>query len=217
MRLDRQPIRLALLPILAAMSGIAAGGVHDDILFAIREDRTAEVVGYLQQGMDPDTSDASGTTLLMTAAANGNLPLVEILLRVHASTLKINRFGESALALAALNGHTALVRALVEGGAPVNMPGWGAIHYAVFNGHAAIVEYLIERGADLNARAPNRYTPLMLAARNGRCEVVRILLAAGANPGLGDLEGNTAVKIAQEAGNQEIVSLLGGSSSSNGR
>lgn len=211
MRIDRKRLRLSLLSVLVAMSGVAVAGVHEEILVAVREDRTAEVVGYLQQGMDPNASDAAGTTLLMTAAANGNVPLVEILLRVHANPLKINKYGESALALAALNGHVELVRLLVEGGASVNAPGWGAIHYAVFNGHATIVTYLIERGADVNVRAPNRYTPLMLAARNGRREVVRILLGAGANPSLGDLNGNTAIGIAQEAGNHDIAGLLGAS------
>jgi ankyrin repeat protein len=208
MRPNRTGFGLGLLSALMAMTSAAIGGVHDDILAAVREDRTEEVAGYLVQGMDPNTSDAAGTTLLMTAAANGNAPLVEILLRIRANILKCNKYGESALALAAWNGHIGIVRSLVEAGAPINPPGWGPLHYAVFNGHADVVQYLIDRGADMNARAPNRHTPLMLAARNGYREIVRILLAAGANPDMGDLEGNTAIGIAQKTGNHEIASLL---------
>jgi hypothetical protein len=205
MKIDFGP---GLISVLMAMSGTAIGGVHDDIVVAAREDRTEEVIGYLRQGMDPDTSDAAGTTLLMTAAANGNVRLVESLLRLRANILKNNKYGESALALAALNGHQEVVRILVDAGARINAPGWGALHYAVFNGQAAIVRYLVDQGGDVNARAPNYHTALMLAARNGHGEIVRVLLAAGANPDLGDLEGNTALGIAQKAGNHEIAGLL---------
>lgn len=205
MRLDSG---LGLISVLLVVSGAAIGGAHDDIVVAAREDRTEEVIGYLRQGMDPDTSDVAGTTILMTAAANGNARLVETLLILRANILKNNKYGESALALAALNGHQEIVRILVEAGARINASGWGALHYAVFNGQADIVRYLVEQGGDVNARAPNHHTALMLAARNGHGEIVRILLAAGANPNLGDLEGNTALGIAQKAGNQEIAGLL---------
>jgi uncharacterized protein len=199
---------LRLISVLLAMSGTAVGGVHNDIVVAAREDRTEKVIDYLRQGMDPDTSDAAGTTLLMTAAANGNVRLVESLLRLRANILKNNKYGESALALAALNGHKEVVRILVDAGARINASGWGALHYAVFNGHADIVRYLVGRGGDVNARAPNHHTALMLAARNGYGEIVRFLLTEGANPDLGDLEGNTALGIAQKAGNHEIADLL---------
>jgi ankyrin repeat protein len=199
---------LGILSVLMATSGVAVGGAHDDILAAARADRTEEVVSYLQKGMDPNTSDAAGTTLLMTAAANGNVALVEILLRLRANTMIRNKFNESALALAALNGQNEIVRMLVETGVRIDAPGWGALHYAVFNGHTDLVRYLIDRGGNVNVRAPNRHTPLMLAARNGHGEIARILLAAGANPNLGDLEGSTALEIAQRAGNHQIADLL---------
>lgn len=205
MRLDS---RLGLISVLMAMSGTASGGAHDDIVVAVREDRTEEVISYLRQGMDPDTSDAAGTTLVMTAAANGNARLVEALLKLRANILKNNKYGESALALAALNGHQEVVSLLVESGARINASGWGALHYAVFSGHADIVRFLLDRGADVNARAPNHHTALMLAARNGHGEIVRVLLAAGANPNLGDLNGTTALGIALKAGNHEIAGLL---------
>lgn len=208
MRLDCFGFGPCLVSILIAIPGSAVGGAHDDILVAVRDDRTEEVVHFLRQGMDPDTSDAAGTTLLMTAATNGNARLVEVLLGMRANHLRKNRFSETALALAALNGHAKVVRVLVDAGAAINTAGWGAMHYAVFNGHAGIVRYLIDRGGDVNARAPNLHTPLMLAARNGHGEVARILLSAGANPELGDLAGNTAAGIAQKAGNDEIAGLL---------
>jgi hypothetical protein len=52
------------------------------------------------------------------------------------------------------------------------------------------------------------YTPLMLAARNGRKEVVRALLAKGADLRPRNLVGQTALEIAEERGHKEVTALL---------
>jgi ankyrin repeat protein len=186
----------------------ASAGAYEDAIAAVREDRTDEVIELVRRGLDPNTVDRAGTTLMMVAAANGNDRLLAFLLNIKANALKQDRYGDTALGLAALNGHRPTVRLFLESGVPVDVPGWSALHYAVFNGHADIVRDLIGRGANPNLRAPNRYTALMLAARNGHKEIVRLLLDAGADPGLGDLEGKTAARIAQEAGNDEIAGFL---------
>ena len=75
------------------------------------------------------------------------------------------------------------VKWLLDHGAMLNREGnnWSALHYAVFNGHDELATYLLERGADVNARSPNRSTPLMLAARENREELTKVLLEAGAD------------------------------------
>jgi ankyrin repeat protein len=50
----------------------------------------------------------------------------------------------------------------------------------------------------------------MMAALFGRSEIVRLLIAHGANAALKDNAGNTAVGLAQQQGNPEMVTLLGG-------
>lgn len=198
---------LACLTLTVSSAG-ALAGAYEEAIAAVREDRTDIVFDLLRRGLDPNTVDAAGTTLMMVAATNGNEKLLEILLSVKANTLIQNRYGDTALALAALNGHRNIVLRLLDAGTLTDSSGWGALHYAVFNGHTDIVRDLIGKGANLDVRAPNHHTALMLAARNGQKEIARLLLEAGANPELGDLEGNDAVKIAQNAGNQEIAGLL---------
>jgi uncharacterized protein len=203
-------IRLFLLCLFAFLGSPcpASAGVHEEILVAARENRTETVIELLRRGMDPNTADPSGTTLMMIAAGNGNVQLLEALLGIHANMLKQNNYGDTALALAAFNGHLNAVQRLLDYGAQINGPGWNALHYAAFNGHADIVRYLVMKGADLNARAPNQQTPLMLAARNGHPEVARLLLEAGADRDVGDSDGNTALGIALKAGNDNVAGFL---------
>ncbi|HEX7019219.1 MAG TPA: ankyrin repeat domain-containing protein [Gemmatimonadaceae bacterium] len=63
---------------------------------------------------------------------------------------------------------------------------------AVEFGHHDLVRWLLDRGANVNARsdAASRHTALHSAAWNGDVEMVRLLLAAGADPALRDDEHN---------------------------
>jgi ankyrin repeat protein len=188
----------------------AFAGVYDEIIVAARDDRADVVTDLVRRGMDPNTSDASGTTLLMFAVRNGNDELLEFLLRNRANTLKQNKYGDTAITIAALGGRLAMMRRLVEAGANISSPGWNALHYAAFNGHANIVQYLIAKGADLDALAPNGQTAMMLAARNGHLAVVKILVDADADMDMDDKEGNTALGIALKSDNSEIADYLRG-------
>ena len=57
--------------------------------------------------------------------------------------------------------------------APINQPGWSPLHYAAAGPEPKIVALLLERGAIVDAEAPNRSTPLMMAAGYGKEESVR--------------------------------------------
>lgn len=188
----------------------AVAGVYDDILVAARDNRTDVVVDLVRRGMDPNTSDQSGTTLLMFSARHGNLALVDFLLRNRANILKQNKYGDTAVAIAALGGHLPVVRRLVDAGANIAASGWNPLHYAAFSGHVEVVRYLVSRKAPLDKPAPNRQTALMLAARNGHVEVVKILIEADAHMDLEDAEGNTALSIARKTGNAAIADYLKG-------
>lgn len=183
-------------------------GAYDEILVAARDNRADTVIDLVDRGMDPNTSDRSGTTLLMYGSRNGNQRLVEFLLTKRANVLKENKYGDTAIALAALNGHLPIVSRLVTAGANIAGRGWNALHYAAFNGHVEIVRFLVTKHAPLDAPAPNRQTALMLAAKNGHKEVVKILIDADAHMDLDDGQGNTALRLAERAGHSEIADYL---------
>jgi hypothetical protein len=88
--------------------------------------------------------------------------------------------------------------------------------YASREGNEQEVARLLAAGADPNASVPGRnpsgevfqYTALYMAAGNGRLEVLRLLLDAGADPSRGGSTDFTPLMIAAGKGNLEVLRLL---------
>jgi uncharacterized protein len=72
--------------------------------------------------------------------------------------------GWAALHFAARDGHVAAVRALLESGANINLPGAGdhssALVMAIENGHFDLARYLVEQGADVTLANASGLTPM---------------------------------------------------------
>ena len=83
-----------------------------------------------------------------------------------------------------------------------------ALHVAAVKGHTEVVKLLLEAGADKNAATDPGMTPLHLSVENSCTEVVKLLLAAGADQNLADCRGNTPMDLAIQHINDEIVVLL---------
>jgi len=81
---------------------------------------------------------------------------------------------------------------------------WGGdytpLHYAAYQGHTEICEALIDDPmVDINRRTSSGCTPLFLASQQGRADVVRILLKAGANPTISEDEYSfTPIDVARQ-------------------
>lgn len=82
------------------------------------------------------------------------------------------------------------------------------LRMAVVAGVESAVQIHIDRGDDLNARDNKGQTPLMLSAARDKATVCKLLLAAGANAGLLDPCGRSALGIAQAAGALEAASAI---------
>ncbi len=82
--------------------------------------------------------------------------------------------------------------------------------WAAESGHADMVRVLLEKGADVNHAADeDERTPLWAASQYGyNLEVVRLLLAGGANVDQADWKGWTPLFIASHNGNVEVVRIL---------
>ncbi len=206
MKLRLYALISSLLPALASLPALA--GVYEEILQAANTNETAKVVELLRRGMDVNTVDYQGNTLLMIAARNNNVELTRFLLENRANPERRNPYGDTALMLAAMRGHKEIVALMLMHRPELNHSGWTALHYAAFSGHADILALLIAAGANVDLLAPNRFSPLMLAARNGHLAAVRVLVGAKADLSIRTEPEGTALDIARKAGHEDVAAFL---------
>ena len=131
--------------------------------------------------------------------------------------------GEFALMHAAALGHTAIVQALLEASANVNLlcyEGRSALMWAARNGHYSVVLALLQASpsanVDLRSTCQAGFTALMWAAWYGHTTIVRLLLGevrecvlnASANVDLQSKLGYTALMVAAWNGRTAVVQAL---------
>ena len=188
---------------------LGAAQSFENLLQAVDKGDVKIVGGFLDQGLDPNTADTNGITILMIASRLGHRNLAEFLMSRKASVTRRSPHGDTALMFASLKGHLDIVKLLLDNGAEVSPPsGWAPLHYAAFEGRTDVVTYLLEKRADKNALAPNGFTALMLAVRGGHTEAARALLYADVYLGIRGPNGESALGIAKERKNAELEALL---------
>lgn len=141
---------------------------------------------------------------LSQAAGNGNEAFVHLML-YHQPQVAKRVSGKAKT--------RELSEFLFERGANPNNANWlgiTALHHFARKGDLTNAALFIEHGADLHARDEDTCsTPLGLAARFGKTEMVEFLLRRGANPNLpDDPPWATPLAWAKRRGHDEIVKLL---------
>jgi ankyrin repeat protein len=110
------------------------------------------------------------------------------------------------LIMAAMSAQRAMVELLLSRGADVNSrdgSGKTALFTAAEGGYLAVVEVLLAHKPDVDADAP-----LQVAAGKGYANLVKLLLAAGANPNVEGAQRRTPLSVAAGNGHPEIVKML---------
>ncbi|KAJ3114946.1 hypothetical protein HDU96_001446 [Phlyctochytrium bullatum] len=176
----------------------------------------ADAAGLLlTHGADPHIRNRKGDTPLYVAASRRELGVLQTLLAAGASVDSRNRHGITALASAAHHNHADVMGVLLKAGAsPVAADDRGevALHAAAGRGRIEAVAVLLEdpagRRAQLDARNVDGETPLHKAAGVGSAGVVKVLVRMGAEVGVRDGSGRTAVDVAREMGGEAVVRVL---------
>jgi hypothetical protein len=116
---------------------------------------------------------------VVSAAANGEIRLLDYLLAHGAEVNARARYGDSPLGAAAVEGRIDAARMLIARGARPD-----------------------------NRRVITLETPLTEAARMNHTDMVKLLLDHGASPAATDVSGRTALDWARENGNYQMAGLL---------
>ena len=191
-----------LLPLLAS------AGSYENMEAALIRGESDTAIDLVKHGMDVNTVNRDGNTLLIQAMQKDMSPLFDFLLRNRARLNIRNKNGETALSIAAFGGKLAYVKKLVDAGAEINFFGWAPLAYAAYNGHLEVVDYLLKHGAEIDATTENGSTALLFAARFGHENVIDLLLKNNADPTIANERGETAVDWAVKGGNSKIEDKL---------
>ena len=148
--------------------------------------------------------DASrtGKSPLYTASENGKVHVVELLIDKGADIDCIGcRNGDGPLHVASKKGYLDVVRLLVAKGASIDLKTYEkdentALQYASYQGHEKVVEFLLDNGACIDAKSRINMTALCMAIMGGRFSIVMLLMEKGADMGLTDPNGVSALSYA---------------------
>jgi uncharacterized protein len=115
------------------------------------------------------------------------------------------------LIASAARGDTAQVVELLREGADIDardLRGRTAVMAATYGNHARTVEVLLEAGADVNRRDLMLDNPFLYAGAEGLLDILKLAAKAGADPGITNRYGGTALIPAAERGHLDTVNYL---------
>ena len=158
--------------------------------------------------------------LLFQSCKNGSATTVQHLLTQHSDLrAQINSLtdddGNTFLIIASENGHTGIVKLLLECGANIdhrNSRGWTALLKASKKGDSKLetIELLLKHGAQVDLQNDDGESALMVAAQNSQAKLAtKLVQEYGASVGLKQEQCSwTALMEASESGSINIVKLL---------
>lgn len=164
--------------------------LEEKLVEAIRNEEFEEAKQLLDKGADVNNQEEEGGWApLHIAVQNCREDFVNLLLDHGANPLVRKSNGATPFIIAGIMGHKELLRLFQSRGADVNESdnhGFTALMEAALYGQVEALRFLCEIGADVNKRQRTREeqqrlkkggaTALMLAAKAGHEEVVRVLL-----------------------------------------
>lgn len=159
--------------------------LDQDLIAAAKANNAPLVAELIGRGGNVNAKDPIQDSAFLFAGAEGLNDVLQLTLAAGADVTSINRYGGTALIPASEHGHVETVKVLIAAGVPVNHVNnldWTAMQEAIL----------------LNDGGPRQQ------------EVVRLLLAAGADPGIRDPEGRTALQNAERLGYSEIAAVIRG-------
>ena len=156
-----------------------------------------------------------GFTPLLAAAQGGHIEVCKLLLETGKANIEeTTLFGNTALNVAADDGHASTVALLLSKGARVDTRdknGVTPLLSAAERGHTEVCELLLDNGSDLEESEPRaQWTALHIAAGRGPESLLQLLLSPKYNPNLNitDRTESTPLHFASQMGHLAFVKKL---------
>lgn len=161
---------------------------HDLLCRAIYAGDTKPAASLLGHGYDVNASDSCGYAPLEYAAMSGSEAMTALLLTFNANTRARPQSKTTALGIAILCGHIAVVRILLKDKTLINtrdpMLGSQPLHYTIRTGNVPFARTILEAGADSSlAEHDSWLSPLQIAQTMQHTDMVNLLLEYGAKAG----------------------------------
>lgn len=180
------------------------------LMLAVSEDHPEIVSLLISRGAKVNFMSNNGWTALIEAADEGSYASAVVLLEAGADVdLHEKDYGRSAVAIAASEGHTNLLRLLLNSGADFSnyKDGYIPLHEAAEEGQMAALKILLEK-TDVNQTDHHGRTALFYAVEEGHVTIVKYLVNQGANVNLKTRSGRTVLSYAAEERQSNIVQFL---------
>ncbi|MBV8473165.1 MAG: ankyrin repeat domain-containing protein [Hyphomicrobiales bacterium] len=149
---------------------------------AAREGRADLIQGMIKDGVPIDMRDSQGYTALIIAAYDGQRPVVDLLLSMHADPCAADTKGNTALMGTAFKNELEIAKLLVThcDVNARNANGQTAAMMAALVGHTDFIKMLAEHGADLGLKDNAGATATSVAQQQGNAEMVQLIASLSA-------------------------------------
>ena len=168
----------------------------------------------LDGGADPNiTGDDGFTCLQWIVYSDCNKEVLQALIDHGADVNATDKNNQTTLMIACKKRNEDAINVLLNARADPNIgdiDGDTCLNEAVGRGCTKeIIEEIIHRGANVNASGEVNITPLIMACHRGNKDAIDVLLNGGADPTIGDIDGNTCLHeaVAQDC-TQEVIEKI---------
>ncbi|MBU2695413.1 hypothetical protein CCO04_09995 [Pimelobacter sp. 30-1] len=188
------------------------------LLRAARAGDADGVAVALRAGADIETRDGNGRTALLLASTYDRVAVAEVLVALGASPDALDDRRDTPWLVTGVTGSVRMLEALLPANPDLTVRNrYGGLSPipAGERGHVDYIRRVVQTDVDLDHVNDLGWTAMLEAIVLGNGnedyqEIVRILLAAGADPSIADRDGVTPLQHAERRGYDAIAALLRG-------
>ena len=216
-------LRTSMVVVLMVLIGLTASHGHgesmsDDqrLILAADKNDTATVLRLLKAGAGLDVRDGQGRTALLAATSHNHVESARLLIEAGADVNAQDTKRDSPLLLSGASGYLQILTLALRAKPNFkvyNRFGGTALIPASERGHVEVVRALLNTDLDIDHVNDLGWTALLEAIILGdggprHQEIVRMLVAAGAEVNIPDQAGVTPLQHARQKGYRDIVGTL---------